>query len=266
MGLTTDRDARKASPIFEGCLAYFPNAVAAVAALSKAGNDFHNPGQPLHWAFEKSSDHADCIARHLIDSGTFDKDGQRHSAKVAWRALALLETELVREGASPGKNVKRDEPTGTLGDEFAAMSQWSGTVTLDLTPESIAALDEWHALTEQFHRENPSGLFLDGVQVGTVSHIDENGLIHGVLFADDEVAGEVETVEMVEVQSTAKGWLVAVNGGIKFEYESPNDAYDAFNYYAKHEGQAMPPPFDPSKRHPMHAEQIRAEEERLIRN
>lgn len=99
MALTTDRDLRKASPIFSGCLAYFPDALAAVAALSKAGNDFHNPGQPLHWDRSKSSDHADCVARHLIDHGTYDTDGQRHSTKVAWRALALLQVEIEREQA-----------------------------------------------------------------------------------------------------------------------------------------------------------------------
>lgn len=77
-----------------GLLDYFPDALAEVARVSKAGNDQHNPGQPLHWAKEKSTDHADCIIRHLVDRGTLDTDGQRHSAKVAWRALALLQIEL----------------------------------------------------------------------------------------------------------------------------------------------------------------------------
>ena len=86
--------ARKATPIATGVLDYFPLALAEVARVSKAGNDQHNPGQPLHWDRTKSLDHADCIARHLIDRGTMDTDGQRHTAKVAWRALALLQTEL----------------------------------------------------------------------------------------------------------------------------------------------------------------------------
>jgi len=33
----------------------------------------------------------------LIDRGKFDTDGQRHSAKLAWRALALLQLELEEE-------------------------------------------------------------------------------------------------------------------------------------------------------------------------
>jgi hypothetical protein len=99
--LPTDAAKRKASPLAEGLLWYFPNALAAVAAVSKAGNDQHNPGQPMHHARGKSMDHADCILRHLIDAGTVDTDGMRHSAKVAWRALALLQEELEREEGCP---------------------------------------------------------------------------------------------------------------------------------------------------------------------
>jgi len=91
---------RKSIPICTGVLDYFPLALAEVAKTSKAGNDQHNPGQPLHWAKEKSTDHADCIIRHLIDRGTIDTDGIRHSAKVAWRALALLQMEIENEEKS----------------------------------------------------------------------------------------------------------------------------------------------------------------------
>lgn len=94
MLLPSDPAARKDLPITTGVLDYFPLAIAEVARVSKAGNDQHNPGQPLHWAKGKSMDHADCIPRHLIDRGSFDTDGMRHSAKLAWRALALLQTEL----------------------------------------------------------------------------------------------------------------------------------------------------------------------------
>jgi len=90
-------DERKALPLFSGVLAYFPDALLAVADVSKKGNDQHNPGQPLHWAKEKSADEADALVRHLLDHGTLDSDGVRHSAKVAWRALALLQREIDRE-------------------------------------------------------------------------------------------------------------------------------------------------------------------------
>ena len=92
--LPTDPKERKDTPIYSGVIKYFPLALAEIARVSKAGNDQHNPGQPLHWDKTKSTDHYDCIVRHLVDAGTLDSDGQRHSAKVAWRALAALEMEL----------------------------------------------------------------------------------------------------------------------------------------------------------------------------
>lgn len=98
--LPQDSAARKTIPMARGVLDYFPAALAAVAELSRAGNDKHNPGQDLHHARGKSSDHADCILRHLTDRGTLDpEDGLRHSTKVAWRALALLQEELEAAGA-----------------------------------------------------------------------------------------------------------------------------------------------------------------------
>ncbi|HLB49834.1 MAG TPA: dATP/dGTP diphosphohydrolase domain-containing protein [Anaerolineales bacterium] len=97
MSLPVDAKARKALPVVTGVLDYFPDAIAAVAEVSVLGNQQHNPGQPLHWAKEKSTDHADCIGRHLTERGTRDADGSRHSAKLAWRALALLQIEIEKE-------------------------------------------------------------------------------------------------------------------------------------------------------------------------
>lgn len=93
--------ARKDHPIARGVLDYFPDALMEVAHLSKVGNDQHNPGQPMHWAKEKSTDEADALLRHLIDRGTIDTDGIRHSTKVAWRALALLQREIEAERNGP---------------------------------------------------------------------------------------------------------------------------------------------------------------------
>lgn len=89
--LNQDSAARKNLPVTTGVLDYFPDAIAAVARLSKIGNDKHNPGQPLHWSRGKSNDHADCIGRHLIDRGTLDPDGVLHDVMLAWRALANLQ-------------------------------------------------------------------------------------------------------------------------------------------------------------------------------
>lgn len=96
---------RKATPLASGCLDYFPDALKEVAKLSKIGNDKHNPGQPLHWSRDKSADHADCLARHLIDRGKIDPDtGLSHTAAVAWRALALLQTEIEAGRVAVGFN------------------------------------------------------------------------------------------------------------------------------------------------------------------
>ena len=97
--LPTDAKERKALPIITGCFDYFPDALVEVAELSRIGNDQHNPGQPLHWSKHKSTDHADCLGRHLIDRGTRDTDGVRHSVKVAWRALAMVQIEIEAERA-----------------------------------------------------------------------------------------------------------------------------------------------------------------------
>lgn len=102
MSLPTDAAGRKATPLATGFLDYFPDAAVAVATLSRIGNDQHNPGKPLHWDRSKSTDEADCLLRHFLERGTIDTDGVRHSAKVAWRAMALLQKEI--EGAnSPGE-------------------------------------------------------------------------------------------------------------------------------------------------------------------
>lgn len=104
--LPADAAARKAIPLASGVLDYFPDALVAVAKVSKAGNDQHNPGQPLHWARGKSTDQADTLLRHFLERGTFDTDGVRHSAKMAWRALALLQLELEAAGAPKARGAK----------------------------------------------------------------------------------------------------------------------------------------------------------------
>lgn len=95
--LPTGAAERKQYPVASGCLDYFPDALAAVSHLSYIGNEQHNKGQPLHWARGKSGDEADTLLRHFLQRGTIDSDGVRHSVKMAWRALALLQKELEAE-------------------------------------------------------------------------------------------------------------------------------------------------------------------------
>lgn len=97
MSLPTDAKERKKIPIYSGVLRYFPDAIAEVAKVSYNGNEQHNSGEPLHWAREKSGDHEDALVRHLLDIGGFDSLGNRHSAALAWRALAILQLEIEKE-------------------------------------------------------------------------------------------------------------------------------------------------------------------------
>lgn len=85
---------RKDIPLGTFLLEYFPDAFKELALLSKVANDQHNPGEHMHWARGKSNDHKDCLMRHFMDQGKIDTDGMRHTAKVAWRALAMLQLEL----------------------------------------------------------------------------------------------------------------------------------------------------------------------------
>lgn len=94
---------RKQYPVATGVLDYFPDALLAVARVSYLGNAQHNPGTPLHWDRSKSTDEADALMRHFLQRGQLDTDGMRHTAKVAWRALALLQKEIERE--------RTEEPT-----------------------------------------------------------------------------------------------------------------------------------------------------------
>ena len=90
--LPTDSKERKTYPIYRGLFKYFPRALAAIAHHSWANNEKHNPGEPLHWSKEKSSDHLDCLLRHVIE-----EDWEA----VAWRALAHLETVLEDREVAP---------------------------------------------------------------------------------------------------------------------------------------------------------------------
>mgnify|MGYP003132144272 FL=1 len=97
-------------PVFTGVLKYFPDAIKEVSKVSLQGNKQHHPEKPLHWDRSKSNDELDALTRHLLDAGSLDDDGIRHSAKVAWRALANLQKEIENESTkkiyNQSKNLK----------------------------------------------------------------------------------------------------------------------------------------------------------------
>jgi hypothetical protein len=97
---------RKLEPIHAGVLRYFPDALAAISRVSKAGNDKHNPGEPLHWSRGKSNDHLDCVTRHVVTPYESDPETKEfHLAHAAWRVLAALqlaeEKKLIEAGIKP---------------------------------------------------------------------------------------------------------------------------------------------------------------------
>lgn len=105
--MTKNKDSieRKGEPLYSGVLRYFPDALVAVSRVSKAGNDKHNPGEPLHWSRGKSNDHLDCVTRHTLTPLEIDSDSNElHLAHAAWRILAAL--QLAEEDRLANKGVK----------------------------------------------------------------------------------------------------------------------------------------------------------------
>jgi hypothetical protein len=84
---------RKKTPLYSGCINLFPLALAAVSRVMQYGADKHNGGD-IGWNRLLSSDHKDCIARHLTDAGTIDPEsGELADAHLAVRALMNLQIE-----------------------------------------------------------------------------------------------------------------------------------------------------------------------------
>lgn len=101
---------RKDYPLYSGLMAYFPDALMAVANLSLVASKQHGHAV-MHWDRAKSTDHPDCIMRHLLQKGHLDDDGVSHTVKVAWRSLALLQEEI-------------EATLSVKSDTFAAHDQW----------------------------------------------------------------------------------------------------------------------------------------------
>jgi hypothetical protein len=107
VSLPDEANKRNEYPMADGLLDYFPNALAEVSKLSYLATMQHHPDKPMHWDRSKSTDHRNKILRHLVDAGKRDNKGLRHSAMVAWRALALLQEELERDEGYPTSRASR---------------------------------------------------------------------------------------------------------------------------------------------------------------
>lgn len=110
VSLSEDPELRAQYPLFDGFLAYFPNAAAEVSRLSYLATQQHHPDEPMHWDRSKSTDHLNKIGRHMIDAGKLDDRGLRHSVMLAWRAMANLQEELERDLGLPPSPASRNRP------------------------------------------------------------------------------------------------------------------------------------------------------------
>ena len=134
MSLPTDSQARKEIPIFSGFISYFPDAVAAVAAHSYASNEKHNPGEPVHWSRDKSTDQLDALARHLTEIGmgvTINEKVELLKA-IVWRGMAELQLTIE----------ELDAETRTQMEEALAQLTHAGTLLDEAEQRHIVAVAE----------------------------------------------------------------------------------------------------------------------------
>lgn len=98
--LPTKYNERKKWQLWTFLTQYFPDAFLAVVDVAIKGNEQHNPGEPLHWAREKSTDQLNTAMRHAWDHSTGvtkDSDNCYHLAKAIWRLSAELQLHIEKE-------------------------------------------------------------------------------------------------------------------------------------------------------------------------
>lgn len=105
--LPEDDAARKAIPMWTGSIAYFPAAIMLEAMISHEGNEQHNPGEPLHWARDKSTDHMNCAFRHMFDSLFVDGEARlKVLAQARWRLGAEIQTSYEKIHGQEGNTTR----------------------------------------------------------------------------------------------------------------------------------------------------------------
>ena len=88
------------APLVQGCLAYFPAALNAVAMVSKFGKEkYQTTYAERNWyqLDDAENRYTDALARHLVRTpdDLYDEESQLlHAAHAAWDALARLELLL----------------------------------------------------------------------------------------------------------------------------------------------------------------------------
>ena len=115
MSLPSDRDARNALPVWDGCILYFSDCWAEIAKVSVIGNKQHALGEKLRFARDVSTDHTNKIMRHMLDhaaGNVMDSDGTYHLAKAAWRALAALQVAIEAQNVAQSAGLQEEHLYG----------------------------------------------------------------------------------------------------------------------------------------------------------
>lgn len=98
------------APVVQGCLAYFPRAIKAVAFVSRYGaTKYGVPYSDKNWERVEDGEnrYEAALVRHLLsiheEGVEFDEEsGMLHKAHLAWNALATLELALRRREEERG--------------------------------------------------------------------------------------------------------------------------------------------------------------------
>jgi hypothetical protein len=100
LSLPEDPKLREQFPLYDYMHGYFPDAYLEEVRVSWVGNEQHNPGERMHWARDKSSDHMNKAMRHIASYGSGEKkdtDNTYHLAKAIWRLKARLQLDIEAE-------------------------------------------------------------------------------------------------------------------------------------------------------------------------
>jgi hypothetical protein len=207
--LSKNPKERKQTPVVTGVLDYFPLAIAAVARVSKKGNDKHNPGQALHWSRHLSTDHADCIGRHLAERDLVNEEsGELHCIHIAWRALAyaqLAEEKRLNVNAMVPipcpHSLPSDEWTGRKPDPHKLRVYLAGPMR-GYKDFNFPAFDDAKKVLEHKGYEVVSPADIDRVK----GHTDNRG------YAERDVK-EILTCDMIYL---LKGWTKSIGATAEF--------------------------------------------------
>lgn len=92
--LPTDSKERKRIPLYSGFVRYFPAAIVGAAKVSELGRTQHGLSKLGHDR-SRSSDHPDCVLRHMMDAAdaiaAFDRNERSDSSTTELRDRVLME-------------------------------------------------------------------------------------------------------------------------------------------------------------------------------